>query len=52
MRSVGLAGLSQARLIDTGELATLIQRDGLKGITSNPSIFEKAIGETTNIEAR
>ena len=33
-------------LIDTGELATLIQRDGLKGITSNPSIFEKAIGES------
>ena len=33
-------------LIETGELATLIQRDGLKGITSNPSIFEKAIGES------
>ena len=33
-------------LIDTGELATLIERDGLKGITSNPSIFEKAIGES------
>src|SRR5205807_1328178 len=24
----------------------LIERDGLKGVTSNPSIFEKAIGET------
>ena len=33
-------------LIETGELATLIERDGLKGITSNPSIFEKAIGES------
>ncbi|MGA8899233.1 bifunctional transaldolase/phosoglucose isomerase, partial [Bradyrhizobium sp.] len=27
-------------------LRTLIERDGLKGVTSNPSIFEKAIGET------
>lgn len=33
-------------LIEKGELRTLIQRDGLKGVTSNPSIFEKAIGET------
>ena len=33
-------------LIETGKLATLIERDGLKGITSNPSIFEKAIGES------
>ena len=33
-------------LIDKGELRTLIERDGLKGVTSNPSIFEKAIGET------
>jgi len=24
----------------------LIERDGLKGITSNPSIFEKPVGET------
>ena len=33
-------------LIESGELRTLIERDGLKGITSNPSIFEKAIGES------
>lgn len=33
-------------LIAKGELRTLIERDGLKGVTSNPSIFEKAIGET------
>lgn len=33
-------------LIEQGGLATLIERDGLKGVTSNPSIFEKAIGET------
>ena len=33
-------------LIEKGELRMLIARDGLKGVTSNPSIFEKAIGET------
>ena len=33
-------------LIEKDELRALIERDGLKGVTSNPSIFEKAIGET------
>src|SRR6185437_11120884 len=33
-------------LIESGELRTLIEQDGLKGVTSNPAIFEKAIGET------
>lgn len=33
-------------LIESGQLATMIARDGLKGITSNPSIFEKGIGES------
>jgi len=33
-------------LIEKGGLRALIERDGLKGITSNPSIFEKAIGES------
>ena len=32
--------------IENGELRRLIERDGLKGVTSNPSIFEKAIGES------
>ena len=31
-------------LITSGELKQLIEKDGLKGVTSNPSIFEKAIG--------
>ncbi|MCR4300110.1 MAG: transaldolase [Sulfuricaulis sp.] len=30
-------------MFDSGELAHLIKRDGLAGITSNPAIFEKAI---------
>ena len=33
-------------LIETGGLRALIENDGLKGVTSNPSIFEKAIAET------
>ncbi len=31
-------------LVTTGELARLIAADGLRGMTSNPTIFEKAIG--------
>src|SRR6266446_4632823 len=31
---------------DLGELNRLISEDGLRGMTSNPSIFEKAIGES------
>ena len=31
-------------LIGSGALARMIEQDGLKGVTSNPSIFEKAIG--------
>jgi len=33
-------------LIIGGELRHLIEEDGLRGITSNPSIFEKAIAES------
>jgi transaldolase / glucose-6-phosphate isomerase len=31
-------------LLKSGGLRTLIEEDGLRGVTSNPSIFEKAIG--------
>jgi transaldolase/glucose-6-phosphate isomerase len=33
-------------LIEKGELKAMIETDGLKGVTSNPSIFQKAIGES------
>jgi transaldolase/glucose-6-phosphate isomerase len=33
-------------LMEKGELAEMINRDGLKGVTSNPSIFKKAIAES------
>ena len=29
-----------------GDLQALIETDGVKGVTSNPSIFEKAIGSS------
>ena len=36
----------RADLISSGELRRLIEEDGLRGMTSNPSIFEKAIAES------
>ena len=42
-QSVWLDYLSRS-LISSGSLARLIEEDGLHGITSNPAIFEKAIG--------
>src|SRR5437868_5627179 len=35
-------------LITSGELKRLIEEDGLRGITSNPAIFEKAITGSTD----
>jgi transaldolase / glucose-6-phosphate isomerase len=35
-------------LISSGELKRLMEEDGLRGITSNPSIFEKAISGSTD----
>ena len=48
---IKLTGLGQSiwldfisrQLIASGELQRLIEEDGLRGVTSNPSIFEKAI---------
>jgi transaldolase / glucose-6-phosphate isomerase len=35
-------------LMSTGELARLIDEDGLRGMTSNPAIFEKAIAGSSD----
>jgi transaldolase / glucose-6-phosphate isomerase len=35
-------------LINSGELKMLVDQDGLRGVTSNPSIFEKAIVGSTD----
>jgi len=34
------------QLLDDGELRDLIERDGITGVTSNPSIFEKGMGHS------
>jgi transaldolase/glucose-6-phosphate isomerase len=34
-------------LLTSGQLKTMIEEDGLRGMTSNPSIFEKAIGDSS-----
>ncbi len=38
-------------LITSGDLRRLIEQDGLRGVTSNPAIFEKAIAGSTDYEA-
>lgn len=39
------------RLLQTDQLRTLIERDGISGLTSNPSIFEKAIAGSDDYDA-
>src|SRR2546422_8629690 len=36
----------ERKLITSGELKRLVDEDGLSGVTSNPAIFEKAIGSS------
>ncbi len=38
-------------LLKSGALARLIAEDGVRGVTSNPSIFEKAIGHGDDYDA-
>ena len=38
-------------LITSGELRRLIEEDGLRGMTSNPAIFEKAIADSHDYDA-
>lgn len=33
----------ERRMLEEGELARLVEQDGVRGVTSNPAIFEKAI---------
>ena len=41
-----LARFPRPRFPQEGGLRRLVEQDGLAGVTSNPSIFEKAIGES------
>jgi transaldolase len=38
-------------LVRSGELARLIREEGLRGMTSNPTIFEKAITQSSDYDA-
>jgi len=56
LRELTVAGtsvwLDQIRrgLIESGELARLVREDSLRGVTSNPAIFEKAILGSTDYD--
>jgi len=39
-------------LLDSGELERLVREDGVAGVTSNPTIFEKAIGGSADYDAQ
>lgn len=49
-QSIYLDAFERAWLTD-GTLATLIDRDGLRGVTSNPSIFQKAIAQSADYKS-
>ncbi|HUJ29267.1 MAG TPA: transaldolase [Myxococcales bacterium] len=38
------------KLIHSGELARMAKEDGIRGVTANPAIFEKAISETNEYD--
>ncbi|SFK98528.1 transaldolase [Nitrosomonas aestuarii] len=40
----------QRNILENGEVARMIETDGLAGMTSNPAIFEKAINEHGNYD--
>ncbi|MDQ6843807.1 MAG: transaldolase [Bacteroidota bacterium] len=39
--------LLDRKIMDSGELKKLIEEDGIRGLTSNPAIFEKAISNSS-----
>ncbi|MEX2535312.1 MAG: transaldolase [Trueperaceae bacterium] len=48
-QSVYMDEISRSMLTD-GTLKTLIERDGLRGVTSNPAIFQKAITQSSDYD--
>lgn len=42
--------LLDRNLMDSGELKRLIDEDGLRGLTSNPAIFEKALNKSSDYD--
>ena len=48
-QSVWLDNISRA-ILNNNELKSLIENDGLSGVTSNPSIFQKAMASTSDYD--
>ncbi|HMG99526.1 MAG TPA: transaldolase family protein, partial [Gaiellales bacterium] len=46
-QSIWLDNISR-ELLDSGKLARLIAEDGISGVTSNPTIFEKAVSGSSD----
>ncbi|MCP4142649.1 MAG: transaldolase [Chloroflexi bacterium] len=40
----------QRKLLENGELAAMIERGDIRGVTSNPSIFQKAIADSSDYD--
>ena len=57
LQAIGALGQSvwldyiDRRLLDDGTLARMIENDGISGVTSNPTIFEKALASTGDYAA-
>jgi transaldolase len=49
-QSIWLDNLSR-KMMDSGELQRMIEQDGVRGITSNPTIFQKAIAGSRDYDA-
>ena len=58
LQQLGEAGQSvwldfiDRKILESGGLKRLVEDDGVKGVTSNPSIFEKAIGDSGDYDDR
>ena len=48
-QSIWLDNISRG-LLNSGELKRLVEQDGISGVTSNPTIFEKAISHGTDYD--
>jgi transaldolase len=42
----------ERRLLTDGSLQAMIDEDGLRGLTSNPTIFQKAVGESADYDGQ
>lgn len=42
----------QRKLLENGELKAMIERGDIRGVTSNPTIFQNAIAKTNDYDAR